>query len=174
MATAPAKHEPVKQLNPSSMNRRSETHEPAPAKVVGQEGALVMPLTEPAIGDKPLVGATGVKGEHIEDGERDPGTIAEEQRRRSEEYWRTRDRRRSGEKVAQRPDQPRRAGRLAAFSAAAAEERSKPWRLVLSEPATIPTAAIHPTTRRASLGTATSIFPATDNSAREALLRTRG
>jgi hypothetical protein len=29
------------------------------------------------------VGATGVKGEHIIDGERDPDTIAEEQRRRS-------------------------------------------------------------------------------------------
>jgi hypothetical protein len=33
-----------------------------------------------------LVGATGVKGEHIVDGERDPDTIAEEQRRRSAEY----------------------------------------------------------------------------------------
>ena len=34
----------------------------------------------------PLVGATGVKGEHIVDGERDPDTIAEEQRIRSAEY----------------------------------------------------------------------------------------
>lgn len=44
-----------------------------------------MPLAEPGPG-APLVGATGVKGEHIEDGERDPDTIAEEQRRRSAAY----------------------------------------------------------------------------------------
>lgn len=55
-----------------------------PAKVVGQEGSLVLPLAD--AGGPPLVGATGVKGEHIEDGERDPDTIAEEQRRRSQAY----------------------------------------------------------------------------------------
>jgi len=54
---------------------------PAPKTVAAQPGVLTQP--EPAIGSIPLVGATGVKGEHIEDGERDPGTIAEEQRRRS-------------------------------------------------------------------------------------------
>ena len=59
----PAKHEPAK-------------HAPALA------GVLLQP--EPAPGE-PLVGARGVKGEHIEDGERDPDTIAEEQRRRSTE-----------------------------------------------------------------------------------------
>ena len=85
-APTPTKHEPTKH-EPSK-------HDPAivegsrrePAKVVGEPGSLVMPLTEPAVGDKPIVGATGVKGEHIEDGERDPDTIAEEQRRRSKEY----------------------------------------------------------------------------------------
>jgi hypothetical protein len=44
-----------------------------------------LPEAEPALGE-PLIGARGVKGEHIEDGERDPDTIAEEQRRRSDEY----------------------------------------------------------------------------------------
>ena len=41
-----------------------------------------MPLAEAGPG-KPLVGATGVLGDHIDDGERDPHTIAEEQRIRS-------------------------------------------------------------------------------------------
>jgi hypothetical protein len=43
-----------------------------------------MPLAEP--GGAPLVGATSVIGDHIEDGERDPHTIAEEQRIRSALY----------------------------------------------------------------------------------------
>ena len=73
MATQPvSKHEP-------------DHREPPPKKVVGEEGSLVMPLAEPGPGG-PLVGATGVKGEHIEDGERDPDTIAEEQRIRSAAY----------------------------------------------------------------------------------------
>ena len=104
-APTPTRHEPPKhdpKHDRDAKNDRDPKHEgshrdPAivegsrrePAKVVGQEGSLVMPLTEPAIGDKPLVGATGVKGEHIEDGERDPDTIAEEQRRRSEDYENT-------------------------------------------------------------------------------------
>ena len=46
---------------------------------------LVMPLAEAGPG-KPLVGATGVLGDHIDDGERDPHTIAEEQRIRSAAY----------------------------------------------------------------------------------------
>ena len=54
-------------------------------KVVGEEGSLVMPLAEPGPGE-PLVGATSVIGEHLEDGERDPHTIAEEQRIRSAAY----------------------------------------------------------------------------------------
>jgi hypothetical protein len=56
-----------------------------PRKTVLEAGELVMPLAEPGPG-APLVGATGVKGEHIVDGERDPDTIAEEQRIRSAEY----------------------------------------------------------------------------------------
>ena len=44
-----------------------------------------MPLAEPGPGE-PLVGATSVIGDHIEDGERDPHTIAEEQRIRSAAY----------------------------------------------------------------------------------------
>ena len=44
-----------------------------------------MPLAEAGPG-KPLVGATSVIGEHLEDGERDPHTIAEEQRIRSAAY----------------------------------------------------------------------------------------
>ena len=55
------------------------------AKIVGEEGSLVLPLAEPGPGE-PLVGATSVTGDHIEDGERDPHTIAEEQRRRSALY----------------------------------------------------------------------------------------
>ena len=91
------KHDPKHDRDPK--NDRDPKHEgshrdPAivegsrrePAKVVGQEGSLVLPLANPALGGPPLVGATGVKGEHIEDGERDPDTIAEEQRRRSQEY----------------------------------------------------------------------------------------
>ena len=50
-----------------------------------RKNSLVLPLAEPGPGE-PLVGATSVKGDHIEDGERDPGTIAEEQRRRSALY----------------------------------------------------------------------------------------
>lgn len=65
---------------------KHEQHdEPAPAAktVAAQPGVLTQP--EPGPG-APLVGATGVKGEHIADGERDPDTIAEEQRRRSAYY----------------------------------------------------------------------------------------
>ena len=58
--------------------------EPVHPKTVA-EAPLVMPLAEAGPG-QPLVGATGVKGEHIDDGERDPDTIAEEQRRRSAAY----------------------------------------------------------------------------------------
>jgi hypothetical protein len=58
--------------------------EPPHAKTVGQSGSFVLPLAE--AGGPPLVGATGVTGLHIEDGERDPNTIAEEQRIRSQEY----------------------------------------------------------------------------------------
>ena len=50
-----------------------------------EEDSLVMPLAEPGPGE-PLVGATSVIGDHIEDGERDPHTIAEEQRIRSAAY----------------------------------------------------------------------------------------
>ena len=50
-----------------------------------KEDSLVMPLAEPGPGE-PLVGATSVIGDHIEDGERDPHTIAEEQRIRSAAY----------------------------------------------------------------------------------------
>ena len=95
MATAPVKHEPPKHEPPKRDPAKDEQtgkrdpaiiegtrHEP---KVVGEPGSLVMPLADPALGE-PLVGATSVKGEHIEDGERDPDTIAEEQRRRSEDY----------------------------------------------------------------------------------------
>ena len=56
----------------------------APPKTVA-EAPLVMPLAEAGPG-KPLVGATSVIGEHLEDGERDPHTIAEEQRIRSAAY----------------------------------------------------------------------------------------
>jgi hypothetical protein len=64
--------------------RHEAEHDAPRAKKVGED-ALVMPLAEPGPG-KPLVGATGVKGEHLEDGERDPDTIAEEQRIRSALY----------------------------------------------------------------------------------------
>ena len=60
-------------------------HDEPASRRRSRRGSLVMPLAEAAPG-QPLVGATGVKGEHIEDGERDPDTIAEEQRRRSAEY----------------------------------------------------------------------------------------
>lgn len=73
MATAPVKH-----------NHDEPAHK-EPAKVAGQPDSLILPEAEPALGE-PLIGARGVKGEHIEDGERDPDTIAEEQRRRSDDY----------------------------------------------------------------------------------------
>ena len=58
----------------------------APARHEAERDApLVMPLAEPGPG-APLVGATSVIGDHIEDGERDPHTIAEEQRIRSAVY----------------------------------------------------------------------------------------
>ena len=76
MAQAPTKHDDPHKSDPHP--------EPPPKKVVGEPGSLVLPLADS--GGAPLVGATGVKGEHIDDGERDPDTIAEEQRRRSAEY----------------------------------------------------------------------------------------
>lgn len=58
----------------------------APARHEAERDApLVMPLAEPGPG-APLVGATSVIGDHLEDGERDPHTIAEEQRIRSAAY----------------------------------------------------------------------------------------
>jgi hypothetical protein len=57
-------------------------HHDAPKKTVGEPG-LVMPLADP--GPLKPTPTIGVKGEAIEDGERDPDTIAEEQRRRSDE-----------------------------------------------------------------------------------------
>jgi hypothetical protein len=68
--------------HPVSKHEDEPHRDPPPKKVVGEEGSLVLPLAEPSPG-APLVGATSVTGEHIEDGERDPDTIAEEQRRRS-------------------------------------------------------------------------------------------
>ncbi len=71
---------------PQAPVKQPESHSPPATqhKVVGEAGALVMPVAEPAVG-KPTP-TIGVKGEPIEDGERDPVTIAEEQRRRSKEY----------------------------------------------------------------------------------------
>ena len=78
MAHAPVKHDPDRRDD-----RKDDRRE---AKVVGEEGSLVMPLAEPAPGQEEVRPTIGVKGEPIEDGERDPDTIAEEQRRRSAEY----------------------------------------------------------------------------------------
>jgi hypothetical protein len=69
MAQAPVKH-----------NHDEPAHKPA----LPHTDPLMAPLAEP--GGPALVGAIGVRGDHIEDGSRDPGTIAEEQRRRSDEY----------------------------------------------------------------------------------------
>ena len=85
MAHAPVKHDPDRRDDRKDDRRDDRSDDRREAKVVGEEGSLVLPLAEPGPGE-PLVGATGVKGEHIEDGERDPDTIAEEQRRRSEDY----------------------------------------------------------------------------------------
>ena len=82
MAHAPVKHDPDRRDDRKDDRRDDRSDDRREAKVVGEEGSLVLPLAEPGPGE-PLVGATGVKGEHIEDGERDPDTIAEEQRRRS-------------------------------------------------------------------------------------------
>ena len=82
MAHAPVKHDPDRRDDRKD-DRRDDRSDAR--KIVGEEGSLVLPLAEPGPGE-PLVGATGVKGEHIEDGERDPDTIAEEQRRRSALY----------------------------------------------------------------------------------------
>ena len=77
MAQAPTKHE-----DPHKDRDRDPHPEAHAKKVVGEEGALVMPLAEPGPGE-PLVGARSVNDEWIPDGERDPHTIAEEQRIRS-------------------------------------------------------------------------------------------
>ena len=74
MAQAPTKHD--------DPHPHPEAHS---RKVVGEPDSLVLPLAAPGPGE-PLVGATSVIGDHIEDGERDPHTIAEEQRRRSALY----------------------------------------------------------------------------------------
>lgn len=57
----------------------------APSKKTNDDEKLLMPLAEPAPGTKPHP-TIGVMGKEIDDGERDPDTIAEEQRRRSDEY----------------------------------------------------------------------------------------
>ena len=85
MAHQPVKHDPDRRDDRHDDRSDDRRDDRRGAKLVGEEGSLVMPLAEPGPGE-PLVGATGVKGEHIEDGERDPDTIAEEQRRRSAEY----------------------------------------------------------------------------------------
>ncbi len=55
-------------------------------KTVLESGALVMPLAEPAAGDNIPRQTIGVNGEPIADAERDPGTIAEQQRILSARY----------------------------------------------------------------------------------------
>jgi hypothetical protein len=61
---------------------QAPTSHDTPKKTVA-EPSLVMPLADPGpVKPTPTI---GVKGEPIEDGERDPDTIAEEQRRRSDE-----------------------------------------------------------------------------------------
>ncbi len=85
MANQPVKHDPDRRDDRHDDRRDDRSDDRRSAKLVGEEGALVMPLAEPGPGE-PLVGATSVIGDHIEDGERDPHTIAEEQRRRSALY----------------------------------------------------------------------------------------
>jgi hypothetical protein len=68
MAQAPAKHED-NQKHPV----RHEDDHPLPG---------VITQAAPADASRPTI---GVRGEPLEDGERDPDTIAEEQRRRSDE-----------------------------------------------------------------------------------------
>jgi hypothetical protein len=58
-------------------------HDPAPP--APPKGTTVLPLATPAKGDEKPRPIIGVRGEEIDDGERDPDTIAEEQRRRSDE-----------------------------------------------------------------------------------------
>ena len=71
---------PVKHPGPPALKHDE------PRKVVGQpEGAPLMPLAEPAPGSAPIP-QIDAYGEPFEDGERLPGTMAEEQRRRSAEY----------------------------------------------------------------------------------------
>jgi hypothetical protein len=57
----------------------------APPSKKDEDEKLVMPRAEPAKSDEKPRPIIGVRGDEIEDAERDPGTIAEEQRRRSEE-----------------------------------------------------------------------------------------
>ena len=83
MATQPVpKHDPDRRDDRHDDRRDDRSDARREAKVVGEEGALVMPLAEPGPGE-PLVGARSVNDEWIPDGERDPHTIAEEQRIRS-------------------------------------------------------------------------------------------
>ena len=79
MAQAPAKHHDPDRRDDRHDDRRDDRsdarREPDP---------LVMPLAEPALGAP--IPTVGVTGELLEDGERDPHTIAEEQRIRSAAY----------------------------------------------------------------------------------------
>lgn len=83
MAQTPTKHahddDPPAKRHDEPAKHTDPVH---PHAAPALAGVLLQP--EPAPGE-PLIGARGVKGEHIEDGERDPDTIAEEQRRRSAE-----------------------------------------------------------------------------------------
>ena len=86
MAHAPVKHDHDRQDDRKDDRRDDRQDDRHSAKIVGEEGSLVMPLADPAYGQDEVRPTIGVKGEPIEDGERDPDTIAEEQRRRSAEY----------------------------------------------------------------------------------------
>jgi hypothetical protein len=77
MATTP--QPPHKPAPPPPLKTRADDH-PPPAVGGGHVAKTGEP--EPVTDDRPTI---GVKGIPIEDGERDPDTIAEEQRRRSAE-----------------------------------------------------------------------------------------
>ena len=95
----PAQHQPPPPPKPGDKNDKlhqqgdfKEGHaplrDPTEGKPPAVAGGFVQPYADdrfpidPKLGRRPTI---GVKGEPIEDGERDPDTIAEEQRRRSEE-----------------------------------------------------------------------------------------
>ena len=89
MAHKPApRYQPPSRRSQPPDNESLELRDPAegqPPAVIGQDVEAWMGDPQESAAAQPQAPTIGVKGEPIADGERDPGTIAEEQRMRSED-----------------------------------------------------------------------------------------